>query len=183
MAQGFCGKCGNAIQPKDRFCRKCGSPLDSTDVSTKHSPSKYPRDYATSAFAMEPRKTMAELLAVGRAELRPCRSCHKKTPFPTNTPPCAIALVCQNCGTPLMPITSELDYVRSELVSSVFGYHNRGLLHVNCPWCMKKNYAITTTANSVFMNYYVSSEPQNPHALFAMQVDCVHCNNEFWLEW
>ena len=30
MAQDFCGKCGNAVQPKDRFCRKCGSPLDST---------------------------------------------------------------------------------------------------------------------------------------------------------
>jgi hypothetical protein len=55
---------------------------------------KYPRDFAALAFAMEPRKTMAELITVGRAELRTCRSCHKKTPFPTDTPPCAIALVC-----------------------------------------------------------------------------------------
>jgi len=157
--------------------------LDSTDASTKHSPSKYPRDYAASKFAMEPRKTMAELTAEGRAELRTCMSCHKKTPFPTDTPPCAIALICQHCGAPLIRVSPELDYVRPELVNRVFGYQNRGLLHANCPWCNKKNYAITTTANSLFINYYVCSEPQNPQALFAMQVDCVHCNNEFWIEW
>jgi len=38
MAQDFCRKCGNTVQPKDRFCRKCGSPLDPTDASIKHSP-------------------------------------------------------------------------------------------------------------------------------------------------
>jgi len=146
-------------------------------------PAKFPRNAAALEFAMEPRKTMAELTAEGRAELRTCSSCHKQTPFPIDTPPCAIALICQHCGAPLMSISPELDYVRPELVSQVFGYPNRGLLHVFCPWCKEKNYAITAPANCVSSNYYVISEPQNPQALFRMQVDCVHCQKEFWLEW
>lgn len=154
---------------------------ETTNGETK--PAKFPRNSAALEFAMEPRKTMAELTAEGRAELRTCMSCHKKTPFPKDTPPCAIALICQHCGAPLMPVSPELDYVRPELVSRVFGYRNRGLLHVACPWCMKKNYAITAPANSVSGNYYAISEPQNPQALFRMQVDCVHCKKEFWLEW
>jgi hypothetical protein len=27
MSELHCKKCGNSVQPKDRFCRKCGSPL------------------------------------------------------------------------------------------------------------------------------------------------------------
>jgi hypothetical protein len=153
------------------------------DILEKEPITKFPRNSAALEFAMEPRKTMAELTAEGRAELRTCTSCYKKTPFPTDTPPCAIALICQHCGAPLIRVSPELDHVRPELVNRVFGYRNRGLLHVNCPWCNKKNYAITAPANSVSISHYVTKEPQNPQALFRMQVDCVHCKKEFWLEW
>ena len=146
-------------------------------------PTEFSRNSAALEFAMEPRKTMAELTAEGRAELRTCRSCCDKTPFPTDTPPCGIALICQHCGAPLMPVSSELDHVRPELVSRVFGYRNRCLLHAPCPWCRKTNYAITAPANCISGSYYVISEPQNPQALFRIQVDCVHCNKEFWMEW
>jgi len=223
MTPNYCGKCGNAVQPKDIYCFKCGSRLGSKNVEAKQpesatpvqeqssqstppispeqqqevpvasvnpfttigetKPNIFPRNSAALEFAMEPRKTMTELTAEGRTELRICRSCHKETPFPINTPPCAIALICQHCSAPLMSISPELDYVRPELVSMVFGYRNRGLLHVHCPWCMKKNYALTAPANCVSRPYYAISEPQNPQALFRMQVDCIHCQKEFWLEW
>jgi len=61
---------------------------------------KFPRDSAALEFSMEPRKTMDELTAAGRAELRTCSSCRKQTPFPIDTPPCAIALICQHCALP-----------------------------------------------------------------------------------
>ncbi len=143
----------------------------------------YPRNLAAEEFAMEPRKTMAELTAAGRAELRTCGACHQQTPFPTDTPPCGIALICQNCGAPLMHINPDLDHVRPEIVKEVFGYQNRGLLNVACPWCNNKNYAITAPANSVLGTYYVDIEPRHPQPLFLMQVDCVHCEKEFWIEW
>jgi hypothetical protein len=152
-------------------------------MSTEQESPGFSRNHAALEFGMEPRKTMAELLAEGRAELRACLSCHNETPFPTNTPPCGIALICQHCGVPLMSISPALDFVRPELVNWQFGYMNRCLLHVPCPWCMKTNYAITAPANCAGRCYYAIVKPQNPAAIFRMQVDCVHCKKEFWMEW
>jgi len=42
MAQKYCGKCGNPVQPKDLFCVKCGSPLGSKNVVADHNESATP---------------------------------------------------------------------------------------------------------------------------------------------
>ena len=42
MTEMYCEKCGNAVQPKDRFCRKCGSPLGSKNVVVEHAKPETP---------------------------------------------------------------------------------------------------------------------------------------------
>ena len=140
------------------------------------------RDSAALEFAMEPRKTMSQLAAEGRTKLRTCAACNELTSFPIDTPPCGIAIICEHCGAPLMRVNPESDHVRPELVRAALGYQNRCLLNAACPWCGKRNNAITAPANCS-SGGYADREPQNPHAIFRMQVDCVHCNEEFWMEW
>jgi len=49
MAQSYCGKCGNAVQPKDLYCVKCGSPLSSENVEVEHNESVMPVEKKSSS--------------------------------------------------------------------------------------------------------------------------------------
>ena len=104
------------------------------------------------------------------------------TPFPIDTPPCGLVLICQCCGAPLTHIDSKTDNVPAKFIQSVFGYHNRCLVNAACPWCHKIVYAITAPANCR-LGGYVGREQENPNALFRMEIDCVHCGKNFWMEW
>lgn len=42
MAQRYCEKCGNAVQPKDLYCVKCGSRLGSKNIEVEHTESVMP---------------------------------------------------------------------------------------------------------------------------------------------
>ncbi|HLO32173.1 MAG TPA: zinc ribbon domain-containing protein [Anaerolineales bacterium] len=42
MSESYCGKCGNAVQPKDRFCRKCGASLGTPTIAAKPAKSAAP---------------------------------------------------------------------------------------------------------------------------------------------
>ena len=36
MSETYCGNCGNAVQPNDRFCQKCGAPLELKTATTEN---------------------------------------------------------------------------------------------------------------------------------------------------
>jgi hypothetical protein len=156
--------------------------LGSHDSSPSIEPTTTVHISPTLAFQFEPQKTMAQLTEAGRTQLRTCMSCHKRTPFPIDTPPFGLALVCQHCRAPLISVDTESNTVSPERLQKSFGYRNRCLVHAACPWCRKNNYAITAPANCR-IGGLADRKPQNPNAVFRMQIDCVHCGTDFWMEW
>ena len=115
-----------------------------------------------------------------------CKVCFRNTPVPTANPPFGSHLICANCHTALVAVTTPQGGVPLSVSPAILrrhmGFTGRCLIHPFCPWCNQVNYGVVAPAEGRSTPWFARRRPENPHD-FVLASRCIHCEKDFYVEW